>query len=94
MAVLEMLHVMLKYQEIVTNLEFIKVTTMPLELQSGIAITFDDNIEDDVYICSAVESFYRVKDDLDTARLQTKIQNLIVADIKTSKISINKVTQY
>eukprot|EP00957_Ditylum_brightwellii_P084917 6457180-Ditylum_brightwellii.AAC.1 len=43
MAVLEMLHVMLKYPEIVTNLKFIKVTTMPLELLGGIAIAFDDN---------------------------------------------------
>jgi hypothetical protein len=92
MAVLEMLHVMLKYPEIVTNLEFIKVTTMPLELQGGIAITFDDNTEDDAYICSVVESFCRVKADLDTARLQTNSQNLIVDNIKLSKISIDKVT--
>eukprot|EP00957_Ditylum_brightwellii_P187524 14280970-Ditylum_brightwellii.AAC.1 len=94
MAGKEMLHVMLKYPEIVTNLESIKVTTMPLELWGGIATTFNDNTEDDAYICSAVESFCRVKTDLDTARLQTNSQNLIVDDIKISKISIDKVTQY
>eukprot|EP00957_Ditylum_brightwellii_P054487 4128891-Ditylum_brightwellii.AAC.1 len=94
MAVLEMLHVMLKYPEIVTNIEFIKVTTTPLELRGGIAITFDDNKEDDVYICSAVESFCRVNTDLDTTRLHTNSQNLFVDDIKLSKISIVKVTQY
>ena len=37
---MEMLHVMLKYPEVVTNLEFIKVTTMPLELRAGIAIEY------------------------------------------------------
>eukprot|EP00957_Ditylum_brightwellii_P149191 11361097-Ditylum_brightwellii.AAC.1 len=90
MAVLEMLRVMLKYPEIVANLEFIKVTTMPLELWGGIANTFDDNTEDDAYVCSAVENFYRVEPDLNTARLQTNSQNLIVDDIKLSKIFIDK----
>jgi hypothetical protein len=85
---------MLKYPEIVTNLEFIKVTTMSLELRGGIAITFDDNTEDDAYICSAVENYRRIETDLDTARLQTNSQNLIVDDIKLSKISIDKVMQY
>eukprot|EP00957_Ditylum_brightwellii_P181901 13858246-Ditylum_brightwellii.AAC.1 len=66
-----MLHVMLKYPEIVTTFEFIKVTTMPLELWGGIAITFDENTEDDAYICFAVENFRRVKADLDATRLQT-----------------------
>eukprot|EP00957_Ditylum_brightwellii_P107046 8167471-Ditylum_brightwellii.AAC.1 len=66
-----MLHVMFKYPQIVTNLEFIKVTTIPLELWGGIATTFDDNTEDDAYICSAVESFHIVKADSNTARLQT-----------------------
>eukprot|EP00957_Ditylum_brightwellii_P043851 3325177-Ditylum_brightwellii.AAC.1 len=67
---------------------------MPLELRCGIAITFDDNTEDDTYIFFAVESYRRVKADLDTARLQTNSQNLTVDDFKLSKISINKVTQY
>eukprot|EP00957_Ditylum_brightwellii_P014880 1122454-Ditylum_brightwellii.AAC.1 len=67
---------------------------MPLELRGGIANTFDDNTEDDAYICSAVKSFHRVEPDLDTTRLQTNSQNLIVDDMKLSKISINKVTQY
>eukprot|EP00957_Ditylum_brightwellii_P046527 3531212-Ditylum_brightwellii.AAC.1 len=73
-----MLHVMLKYPAIVTNLEFMKVTTMPLVIWGGIAVTFDDNTEDDEYTYSAVESFRRVKADLDTARLQANSQNLIV----------------
>eukprot|EP00957_Ditylum_brightwellii_P026214 1982369-Ditylum_brightwellii.AAC.1 len=89
-----MLHVMLKYPEIVTNLEYIKVTTMPLELQGGIAITFDTIAEDTAYACSAVESFHRVRANLDSARLQTNSQSLIVDDTKLPKISIHKVTQY
>eukprot|EP00957_Ditylum_brightwellii_P189522 14425910-Ditylum_brightwellii.AAC.1 len=67
---------------------------MPLELQGSIAITLDDNTEDNAYICSIVESYRRVKADLDTARLQINSQNLIVDDIKLSKIIIDKVVQY
>ena len=38
---LEMLHNMLKYPEIVTKLDFIKLPTMPLELRTGIVIESD-----------------------------------------------------
>ena len=46
---MEMLHVMLKYPEVVTNLEFIKVTTMPLELRAGITIESDIQNEDGTF---------------------------------------------
>ena len=34
----EMQHVILRYPEIITNLKFIKVSTMPLEYRSGVII--------------------------------------------------------
>ena len=33
---MEMMHLLLRYPEIITNLDFIKVSTMPLELRPGI----------------------------------------------------------
>ena len=38
---MEMMHMILKYPEVITNLEFIKVTTMPLELRGGIIVDCD-----------------------------------------------------
>ena len=38
MSHMEMLHMMLKFTEVVKNLEFIKVSTFPLELQAGIKL--------------------------------------------------------
>ena len=91
---MEMMHVMLKYPEVVTNLEFIKLSTMPLELRGGIALSSDVVTEDSAYICLAIESFRRTTMEFGIARLQTQSQNLIVDDLKLSKISVDKVTQF
>ena len=66
---------------------------MPLELRGGISINIDSTLEDSAYICTVVESFRREHVNLNHVRLQTNNQNLIVNDIKLSKISIDKVTQ-
>ena len=34
----ELLHVILKYPEVITNLDFERVTTMPLEMRAGVII--------------------------------------------------------
>jgi hypothetical protein len=49
----------LKYPEIITNLDFIKVTTMPLELCGGTIINSDTGQEDGAYVGSAVDVFRR-----------------------------------
>ena len=90
---MEMLHVMLKYPEVVTNLEFIKVTTMPLELRAGIAIESDIQNEDGAFVGSAIDGF-RKSLDLDDWRLHTPNQLLILDDLKLSKVSVDKVTQF
>ena len=40
---MEMLHVMLKYPEVYTNLDFVSIPTMLLEICSGVAIYTDNN---------------------------------------------------
>ena len=42
---LEQIHVMLKYPEVVTNLDFEKISTMPLELQSGTVVNSDKMVQ-------------------------------------------------
>ena len=51
---MEMLHVMLKYTEVVNNVDFIKVSTMPLELWSGITVSYNIEMEDGAYTVSVV----------------------------------------
>eukprot|EP00957_Ditylum_brightwellii_P119074 9082097-Ditylum_brightwellii.AAC.1 len=52
---MEMLHVMLKYPEIVTNLDFIKVSIMTLKLRAGTAINSDAEREDGAFVIAAIE---------------------------------------
>ena len=90
---LEMLHNMLKYPEIVTNLDFINVPTMPLELQTGIVIESDKQMEDGAFISASIASF-RCQNDMEEWRLYTNNQLLILDDIKLSNLSVDKVTQF
>eukprot|EP00957_Ditylum_brightwellii_P052664 3992653-Ditylum_brightwellii.AAC.1 len=91
---MEMMHVMLKYPKIITNLKFVKISTMPLELIGGIALSSDVITEDGAYTCSAIESFCCTRINFDTGRLQTPNQHLIIDYLKLSKISVDKVTQF
>eukprot|EP00957_Ditylum_brightwellii_P076784 5836064-Ditylum_brightwellii.AAC.1 len=63
---------------------------MPLELRGGIALSSDVIIEDGAYACSAIESFRQTMMIFNTGRLQTQSQNLIIDDLKLSKISADK----
>ncbi len=82
------MHVMLKYPEIITNLKFVKLSTMPLELRGGIALTLDVITEDGAYTISAIESFCRTTMNFGMGRIQTPSQNLIIDDLKLSNISV------
>ena len=54
---MEMLHVLLKYPEVVTNLDFIKVSILPLYIWGGIKVDYDTETEDVAYVIAAVEYF-------------------------------------
>ena len=92
---MEMMHLMLGYVEVVTNLDFCNISTMPLELRAGIKIDSDclEN-EDGNYITTEVDNFRRNALHLDAWRWHTDSQLLILDDLKLSKISIDKVTQF
>ena len=90
-----MLHGMLGYPEVITNLIFAPITTMPLELRAGIRVDSDtvDVLEDGAFIGSAVDSFRRSLD-MDEWRQHTANQVLVLDDLKLSKLSVDKITQF
>ena len=88
-----MLHLILQYPEVVRNLNFIKISTMSLELRGGVVVNSDTIIEDGAYIETAVQSF-RMSLGLNYHRLHTANQLRILDDLKLSNMSIDKVTQF
>ena len=90
-----MLYSMLGYPEVITNLIFAPITTMPLELRAGIRVDSDtvDVLEDGAFIGSAVDSFRRSLD-MDEWRQHTANQVLVLDDLKLSKLSVDKITQF
>ena len=81
---MEMINVMLKYPEVVTNMHFIKVSTMPLDLWSGIIVNSGTDTEDGTYTVGAIKPFFRWID-LYGFILHTENQPLILDDLKLSK---------
>ena len=94
-SLMEMMHVMLKYPEVYTNMRFISIPTMPLELRAGVVLDTNSNEEDEdgEYITSASDSI-RQSLQLDKWRQHTPNQILIMDDLKMSNVSIDKVTQF
>ena len=76
-----------------TNLGFIKVSIFPLDIQAGIRVDYNTKTEYGAYVIAAVEVFWRLLD-IDRYRLHTKNQLIILDDLKLSKISVHKITQF
>ena len=62
---------MLKYPEVVKNIDFIKVSTISLEFWSVIIVNYDTDMEDGAYFVAEVESFSRYINQ-DNFRLRTE----------------------
>ena len=76
-----------------TNLGFIKVSIFPLDIQAGIRVDYNTKTEYGAYVIAAVEVFWRLLD-IDRYRLHTKNQLIILDDLKLSKFSVDKITQF
>eukprot|EP00957_Ditylum_brightwellii_P168630 12834788-Ditylum_brightwellii.AAC.1 len=96
---MEMLHMMLKYPEVVTNIHFVNISTLPLELQAGVSFNFDNernegaNVEDGAFVHSGMGNVCNLAG-LPMWRHHTASQLLIIDDMKLSKISVDKITQF
>ena len=89
----EMVHVMLQYAEVYTDLNFVAIPTIPLELRAGVDKSQYYCIEDsaDAGIISDI-----VRKDIvnDEWRHHTEPEKLILEDLKLSKVTVDKVTQF
>ena len=113
----EMLHMMFKYQEVFTDLNFTAIPTIPLELRAGVVKGFsstkkkktsnqdndDDDANDDTNAGDTTEDgadagilsdIVRRDMLLDDWRYHTDSEILILEDIKKSKLSIDKISQF
>ena len=68
---------------------------MPLEFRAGVLLNSsnDNVVEDGAFVTTAIDNFQN-NADLPDWRTHSANQNLILDDIKLSKISIDKVTQF
>ena len=90
----EMVHVMLRYAEVYTDLNFMAIPTIPLELRAGVDKSeYFSSIEDgaDAGLISDI-----VRHDIVNAtwRHHTESQKLILKDLKMSTLTVDKVTQF
>ena len=90
-----MSHVMLKYPEVYTDLQFIPIPTMPLELRFGAVIkTYDEKeTEDGAYLTLASDSV-SIRICLPEWIQHHNNQNILLDDLKMSNISIEKLSQF
>eukprot|EP00957_Ditylum_brightwellii_P012076 912864-Ditylum_brightwellii.AAC.1 len=93
-----MYHVMLKYPEVVTNIHFVNISTLPLELQAGISVTDNArnegaNVEDGAFVHSDVDNVHNLAG-LPMWRCHTASQLLTLDDLKLSKVYADKITQF
>ena len=83
---------MLKYTEVVTNLDFIKVSTSILEIRAVIRVDSDTETEDGAYVIVAVEDFWRLLDQ-DKDSLHTQNQLIILNYQNVSEILVDNIAQ-
>ena len=81
-----MLHVILKYPEVVSNLDLIKLVTIPLEFWGSIEAKYDIQTEYDAYVGPYIGGF-KNRIHLDDWITINPNQNIILNDMKLSKNS-------
>lgn len=91
----EMLHILLRYPEIVTDCKFINISSMPLEFRAG-TDKYNEQIEyvDHNSILTPAAEAIRLDIEVDLWRNHTPSQVLIMNDLKLSKISVDKITKF
>jgi predicted GIY-YIG superfamily endonuclease len=90
----EMMHVMLRYPEVYTDLVFISVSSLPLELRCFKKITTDSEIEDGVYTNSVSQHIRSNKPNFPIWRKHTMTEQILMDDLKQSGMGYDKITQF
>ena len=84
---------LVKIQEVVNNLDFEKVSIMPLELRGGVLINTRRKLEDGAHLVSPGDT-YRNSVMSGNWRQFSCSQKMILNDMKLSKVSVDKVTKF
>ena len=93
-SIMEMLHSMLKYSEVTTDLRFEVIPTTPLELRPGITFKkLRPKREDAAEVGVLVDSIRRAKR-LPAWRQLSEPELLVAQDTQTSNTKIDKITQF
>ena len=87
-----MIHLMLQYAEVYSDLNFIAVPTVPMELRAGV----DKGSKDTSESCKEgnLPDIIHREIITDEWRQHTDTENLILDDIKRSNISTDKISQF
>ena len=89
----EFLRGILLIPKVVTNLDFEKVSTMPLELRGGLIMNVTNKLKDGSHTVKPGDT-YRNAMISSNWRQFTPSQKLILNDVKLSKVSVDKVTKF
>ena len=90
----EMLHVMLRYPEVYTDLRFVSISTMPLELRCLRQMATDTQVQDGVFVNSMSTAIRDSRNDLPIWRKHSMSEKLLMNDLKQSKMGYDKITQF
>ena len=78
----EMLHVMLRYPEVYTDLRFVSISTMPLELRCLRQMATDTQVQDGVFVNSMSTAIRDSRNDLPIWRKHSMSEKLLMNDLK------------
>ena len=92
-SLIEMLYQILKVPEVITDLIFISIPTVPLEYRSGIDMDKFMATLDEVQIGSVLNNI-RLCKELPNWRQHTASEMLIYEDLTKSNVSIDKITLF
>ena len=88
---MEQVHVMLLYPEVITNLNFVSIPSMPLEFRVGVALecTVADSAQE-----GNVSNDIRREINIPSWRQHSLNQMRIYDDLKQSKVSVDRISVF
>jgi hypothetical protein len=93
-SLMEMVHVMLKYPEVLTDLNFVNIPTVPLEMRARIGINAQKIPSDGEFTDPEIaETRKHIIIDQDYRQL-TVTETLLLNDLRLSQYSVDRITQF
>ena len=93
-SLMEMLHVMLKYPEVITDLRFVAIPTVPLEMCSSVWLSADRDASD---AASAVPEIVKIRKSTCITHSfwsHSPMEERIINDLRFSHTKVDRITQF